>query len=210
MARPRRQESAYQRRIRLYLERHPGATRQQARGKQPGFEYQQRIERAQQRSPGISRRQAAGHGTRDERQLQALLRAIRKAGRNEPDTIVSFLGLDRQPDGTWNRAGFDLLDGEMLSFDFGGDALARLPEVADAVSAAGLMLLGAKYLQMMIDYVQEHLPSFRAKRNDRWFRRFDRLGRALTAGQRKQAGIVSDPDQLELLRAKRFRLLRVT
>ncbi len=47
MARPRKQESTYERRIRRYLETHPGATRQQARGHRlPAgvrSEYQRRV-----------------------------------------------------------------------------------------------------------------------------------------------------------------------
>jgi hypothetical protein len=154
MARARK-ESAYQRRIRLYLERHPGATRQEARGHKPPkgkSEYQRRIERAQKRSPGITRRQAAGHGTPDEKRATALLRAIRKAHK---ETVVSFLGLDRQADGTWRRAGFDLMNGDLESFEFGGDALRRLPEIADVLAASGLMVLGAKYLQQMVEWVEQ-------------------------------------------------------
>ena len=158
MARPRKTaaggESAYERRIRRYLEAHPGASRQEARGHKPPpgkSEYRQRVERAQARVPGISRRAAAGHATRDERTALRLLRRIPKLHR---DTIVSFLGLDRQADGTWLRASFDLLNGGIESFVFGGEGLRYLGRIADALAASGVMVLGAQYLQQMAEWVE--------------------------------------------------------
>lgn len=62
MPRPRKTqpvETAYQRRIRRYLEQHPGATRQQARGKKSG-EFSERVERYRKRHPGASKQEAAG------------------------------------------------------------------------------------------------------------------------------------------------------
>lgn len=199
MPRPRKPaESAYERRIRRYLELHPGATRQEARGHRKAAgksEYQTRIERAQAKRPGISRAAAAGHGSRDERQVAALLREL---GRTHKDTIVSFLGLDRQADGTWRRAGFDLLDGELLSFEFGGEALRRLPEVADAITAAGLTLLGAKYLQQMVDWAVDNLAKFLARRRGRWFKSWARNGRSVTVAERRRATLVGELDRPRL------------
>lgn len=56
-------ESAYERRIRRYLQAHPGATRQEARGHKPPkgkSEYRQRIERYKRRHPGASTKEASG------------------------------------------------------------------------------------------------------------------------------------------------------
>lgn len=83
----------------------------------------------------------------------ALLRAIDRAS---PETVVSFLGLDRQPDGTWRIASFNLYNGEMSSFQFDGAGLGLLPAIADRISAAGLMMLGAKYLQQMAAWAENH------------------------------------------------------
>jgi hypothetical protein len=59
-----RKRSAYERRIESYLRRHPGATRQQARGHRPRggrSEYAVRVERYRRSHPGASRAEAAGH-----------------------------------------------------------------------------------------------------------------------------------------------------
>ncbi len=151
MARRRRPESNYERRIRLYLEAHPGATRQEARGHKPPrgkSEYQERIRRARRAAPGASRRELAGHGSEDERQARALLRSIRKL---PPDALVVFTGVDRRADGTWTTARFDVLvpDGTDQTWLIGPDGHRLLPAIADAISAAGLGVLGADYMEKM-------------------------------------------------------------
>lgn len=139
--RRRRPESAYERRIRRYLEAHPGATRQEARGHRPpqgSSEYRERVLRARRAHPGISRRAAGGHGSADERELARLLRLIRSQPR---DVQVAFTSLGRRKDGTYERGRFDVLyigaGGEPESEVFVIDASTldpRMDEVADAIS----------------------------------------------------------------------------
>lgn len=62
-ARKPKKVSAYERRIQSYLRRHPGATRQEARGHKVSAgesEYQRRVRRYQERNPGASRAEAGG------------------------------------------------------------------------------------------------------------------------------------------------------
>lgn len=73
-----------------------------------------------------------------------------------PDTMFSFIGRDRQRDGTWNVARFDVLatvNGENydVHFEVGPDAHYLLPNVANALAKSGWATLGAKYLSMMAD-----------------------------------------------------------
>ena len=71
-----RAETPYQRRIRLYKQRHPGATTQQARGK-PQREHVARRERER----------AAGLTTYERSQIRAIARAQAKRMGVEPDEI---------------------------------------------------------------------------------------------------------------------------
>lgn len=151
---PRRRspaETAYERRIRLYLERNPGATRQEARGHKPPrgtSEYQQRIRRARAQTPGISRRAAAGHGTPAERHAIALMRRI---GKLPPDALITFTGTDRQRDGTWKTARFDVIspDGTDQTWLIGPDGHYLLAAIADDIADSGITVLGASYLSKM-------------------------------------------------------------
>ena len=56
--------SPYERRLQRYLETHPGASRQEARGHKvkKGSEYSLRVKRAKKRYPGIWNQAAAGRG----------------------------------------------------------------------------------------------------------------------------------------------------
>lgn len=158
MARPRRPkpESSYEKRIRRYLEQHPGATRQQARGHRPPkgrSEYAVRVERYLARNPRATRAEAAGH-----RSGADLERALRSA---DPQTRVAFNGLDRQPDGSWRRASFVLFapDEPEREFIVGPSRaqLRRLPRIAAIIDDRGLQTLGADYLQKMVEWVKDEL-----------------------------------------------------
>lgn len=128
------------------------ARRQQlARERGFGSYYRERVTRAQQQRPGVSRAAAAGH-----RSAADLLRALRRAP--VEGTMVSFIGIDRQRDGTWRRASFTLLtpDGEEREFILGPHAhgpggLDRLGQASAIIDSRGLFLIGGKYLQAMIE-----------------------------------------------------------
>lgn len=164
MARPRQQaESAYRRRLRRYLETHPGASTQAARGHKPrpgakpGAEYRARIRKARKRYPGISQRAAAGRGTQDEKTAMRLIRLI---PRLRPDASIMFTGVDRTPDGLWRTARFDILtdqvtDGE-LTFKVGPSGHSLLPAVAQTIALSGWATLGAKY---MTELVRNGIPA---------------------------------------------------
>lgn len=131
--------------------------RRQARAKAAGFGsyYEQRIARATAKRPGISRSQARGH-----RSVADVLRAIQSA---PGGTQVSFMGLDRQADGTWRRASILLLAGDGSSeteFVLGPRQLRRLPEIEQAIGSAGFAVLGAEYMQEMVEWVDEHYPEW--------------------------------------------------
>lgn len=92
-----RAESAYERRIRRYLEAHPGASRQEARGhKQPAgeSEYRRRIRRYEERNPGASRAEAGG------RARTAFLAYIR-----EGDVVMLADHISRVPVDSLGRIG---------------------------------------------------------------------------------------------------------
>lgn len=103
MARPRRTESAYARRIRLYLERNPGATRQEARGHRlrPG----ERSEYA---------RRTAGAQTSEERAERAGHRGYRDLLRNLRDGDIVGLdpGSERDAQGRWRVVRVTVLDAD--------------------------------------------------------------------------------------------------
>ena len=144
-ARRRDYKAEYARRISGYQQRHPGATRAAARGHQPS-EYQARVARYRELHPGASRAQAAGH-----RSAADLPPAIRKAARQ--GGYVSFIGVDRQADGTWRRASFTVgdADGER-EFLLGPRQLGKLAAIGGLIASSGVMLLGGKYLQAMIEW----------------------------------------------------------
>ncbi len=163
MARRRDYKAEYARRVRRARER--GYT---------GY-YPERIERAQKRHPGISRGDARGHGSG----VSGFLRQIRRL---PPGSSVSFTGIDRQSDGTWRRARFDVFPGD------GADEsttivaprdLGRLGEIRDALAATGILVLGAQYLARMAASLEEQLYAIRG-RTGRWLSRLDKRGHALT------------------------------
>lgn len=134
MARARnRPESAYERRIRRYLEQHPGATRQEARGhKQPlgRREYERRVETALRRRPGITRAQAGGK--------QSLADFKRQIG---PGDLVEVTDYDRDSSGQVTRLGLLVTDafGNEREYVIGRRALAGggVADLLGAITAAG-------------------------------------------------------------------------
>lgn len=101
-SRRRQAETAYERRIRRYLEQHPGATRQEARGHKPPAgrrEYEQRVERALRSRPGITRAQAGGK--------QSLADFRRQLG---PGDLVEVTDYDRDSSGQVIRLGLLVTD----------------------------------------------------------------------------------------------------
>lgn len=111
MARTRRAavESAYERRIRRYLEAHPGATRQEARGHKPPkgrSEYAERIRRYKRRHPGASTQEAAGRRPEVARERRIQEAAITEfLDYLEPNDIIMLADhistILRLPDGRW-------------------------------------------------------------------------------------------------------------
>ena|SRR5215831_7239730 len=102
MARPRRRpvETPYQRRIRRYLESHPGATRQQARGHRLPEGVRSEYARRTAGLEGEARRAAGGH-----RGYKDLLKALR-AG----DLVAIDPSSTRAPDGRWTTVRITVLD----------------------------------------------------------------------------------------------------
>ena len=131
-----------------------------ARARAAGFKsyYEQRIARAQRAYPGISRSAARGHAPAAESEALRLIRLIPKL---ESDTNFTFVGIDRQPDGTWLTARFDVIESrgerniEELTFLVGPAGHRQLPNVANALRDSGWAALGAKYLT---EWVQNQIP----------------------------------------------------
>ena len=122
-------------------------------------EYAQRIARFQERHPGASRSAARGHGRAGEREADRLIRRFRRGLPEGSD--VHFTGTDRQPDGTWHGARFDVFAGDGSfedTFEIPEDALARLPAIRDAIAATGVAVLGAAYFEKMLDWIDEGAP----------------------------------------------------
>ena len=110
--------------------------------------YQERLARARKAHPRISTSAARGHATPAEREVNRLLRTIRRL---PPDAQVAFTGIDRQKDGTWRVGRFDILtdDGDEF-FEIDADVLEkRIKEIADALAATGIAVIGAKYMATM-------------------------------------------------------------
>lgn len=150
-------------------------------------EYAARIARYQREHPGASRSAARGHPGSGEREADRLLR---KLGRISPrGSEIHFAGSERQPDGTWRRARFDVLgsDGTDETFEIPFEALGRLPEIRDAIAAAGFPTLGGSYLDSMVAWVEEHEPDERrgvyaieSPRSGRFVSGVSKRGNALT------------------------------
>lgn len=106
--------------------------------------------------PGISNRAAAGHPSAEEREITRFFDRLRG---ESSDSQVMFVGLERQPDGTWRRAGVDVFpaDGsEPYSVELSQQNLARLRELQNVLAGAGITPIGAKYLQAMVDWAEAH------------------------------------------------------
>ena len=74
---------------------------------------------------------------------------------------VHFTGTDRQPDGTWHAARFDVFAGDGSfedTFEIPEEALARLVEIRDAIAATGVAVLGAAYFEKMLDWLDAGPP----------------------------------------------------
>lgn len=131
----------------------------QRRAKAAGFEgyYRQRLARARTARPGISTKGARGHGGGGEREADRLIRRLRRG--LPPGSDIHFTGTDRQPDGTWHAARFDVFAGDGSFEDtFEVDALDRLPEIRDAIATTGISVLGAAYFEKMLDWLDEGPP----------------------------------------------------
>jgi hypothetical protein len=133
VARARKPESAYERRIRRYLEQHPGATRQEARGHRPAKgrrEYESRVERALARRPGITRQQAGG-----KQSLADFRRQIR------PGDLVEVTDYDRDSQGEVTRVGLLVTgdDGREREYVLGRAALRRggVESLLGSIAGAG-------------------------------------------------------------------------
>lgn len=132
MARPRRKpESAYERRIRRYLELHPGATRQEARGhklaKGVRSEYAKRV---QGTAPGSEeRRRASGH-----RGYQDLKRALRSG-----DIVSIDPGSTRDRRGRWTDVRITVLDadGRERTYRLGKVDEKRVRALVDRMEVVG-------------------------------------------------------------------------
>src|SRR5579875_1873411 len=109
MARPRKPqaETPYQRRIRRYLELHPGATRQEARGHKPPpgtTEAAARRERYLARRPGASRAEASGHGELLIARFLAAQARLQRRGHEFNVALEDHVkNIERLPDGRWQR-----------------------------------------------------------------------------------------------------------
>lgn len=122
-------------------------------------EYAQRIARFQARHPGASRSAARGHASSGEREADRLLRRLRQGLPAGSD--VHFTGTDRQPDGTWHGARFDVFAGDGSfedTFEIPEEALARLVEIRDGIAATGVAVLGAAYFEKMLDWLDAGPP----------------------------------------------------
>jgi hypothetical protein len=149
-------------------------------------EYAARIARYQREHPGASRSAARGHAGGAEKEADRFLRRLRRG--LAPASSIHFAGTDRQPDGTWRRARFDLLggDGEEDTFEIPEEALARLPEIRDAIAATGVAVLGADYLESMVEWVETELAppppmyAIESPRSGRFVSGVSKKGNALT------------------------------
>jgi hypothetical protein len=132
----------------------------QARARAAGHPsyYAKRVAGYQARHPGASRSAARGHGSRGERAADDLLRTL---SRLPSGSSVHFAGTDRQPDGTWRTARFDVFAGDGSAehtFEISEDALDMLPSIRDAIASSGFVVLGADYLETMVEWVEDHMP----------------------------------------------------
>lgn len=166
-------------------------------------EYAERIRRAKARHPGITTAGARGHGGPPGRNVNRLLRAL---DRLPQKSTVAFTGQDRQADGTWNEARFDLLPGDgsdEQTFVVATKDLGRLAEIRDVIAASGFLTLGKNYLDRMTQKIGEALYAIRARRpsgkqrSRRWLAKVGPKGRAVTRfGLDDRVMISPDPRRL--------------
>lgn len=182
--------------------------RRQAGARTRGFQgyYGERLSRARARHPGISTGAARGHARPSERAVDRFLRQIRKL---PPGSTVSFTGTDRQPDGTWNTARFDVFPGD------GTDEttttvtdLDRLAEIRDALAATGILVLGAKYLARMAQAVEEQLYAIRSSKTGRWLYGVGKKGQALTRRALDDRVLISPDARILERRLRGWKLAR--
>ena len=173
------------------------AARRNELARRQGFSnyYAKRVSRAEAARPGISRRAARGHPRGGERSAAALIRAIRRMPK---DGQISFMGTDRQADGTWNSAWFGLLPGDE-EYTISQDGLYQLSYIADVIAATGITVLGAKYLASMITYIEEDAAFALGKKQlrglaTRYVVKIDKAGRARTSTNLADALIFDSHD----------------
>ena len=170
-------------------------------------EYAARIARFERQHPGASRSAARGHPGSGEREADRLLRRLSKLPRGSE---VHFAGTDRQPDGTWRRARFDVLggDGQEQTFTIPEEALGRLPEIRDAIAASGAPTLGGSYLDSMVAWVEENdlgptLYVIESPRSGRFVSGVSKRGNALTRPRALDAMTSATHDLERFLRRNR-------
>ena len=164
-------------------------------------EYAARIARFERRHPGASRSAARGHAGGGEREAGRLLRRLRDL---PPGSEIHFAGTERQPDGTWRRARFDVLggDGAEQTFEIPEEALGRLPEIRDAIAASGAPMLGGSYLDSMVKWVEDHelelepIFGIQSPRSGRFVSGVSKRGNALTKANAGDA-MTSETHDLE-------------
>ena len=179
----------------------------QRRARAAGFSgyYGQRVERFERRHPGASRSAARGHAGGGEREAGRLLRRLRDL---PPGSEIHFAGTERQPDGTWRRARFDVLggDGAEQTFEIPEEALGRLPEIRDAIAASGAPTLGGSYLDSMVKWVEDHelelepIFGIESPRSGRFVSGVSKRGNALTKPRALDALTSLDHDLERFLR----------
>jgi hypothetical protein len=160
-------------------------------------EYAARVERYTRAHPGASRSAARGHGAAGERDADRLLRRLKRL---PAGSSVHFAGADRQPDGTWRTARFDVLggDGTEDTYEIDEPALGRLPEIRDFLASTGVVVLGADYLDTMVEWVDENRPpppvyAIVSKRSGRYVSGISKKGNALT--RKDSADAFTSPDR---------------
>lgn len=164
-------------------------------------EYAARIARFEREHPGASRGAARGHGGTGEREAGRLLRRLRDLGSGSE---VHFAGTERQPDGTWRRARFDVLgsDGVETTFVIPEESLGRLSEIRDAIRESGAVTLGQSYLDAMVTWVEEHegelspIFAIESPRSGRFVSGVSKKGNALTRAD-ADAAMTSETHDLE-------------
>lgn len=177
-------------------------------------EYAARVARYERHHPGATRSAARGHGRKGERDADRLLRQLRKL---PPGSSVHFAGTDRQPDGTWRTARFDVFAGDGSSedtFTIDEPALGRLPEIRDAIAGTGFTVLGADYLETMVEWVEDAMPppppvyAIRSPRSGRYVSGVSPKGNALTRKFSRDAFTSTDRRRVGRFLAKHPQLVK--